>query len=65
MMPPTERRGTTIEEIIAAKKWYSDLEKEFKQVEESMENASKDYEMMMKIHQELKENFQKLVQNKT
>jgi len=42
-----------------------DLEKEYKQVEKSMENASKDYEMMMEIHKELKENFQKLVQNKT
>jgi hypothetical protein len=40
------------------------IEKEFEQVQKSMENASKDYEIMMKIHQELKENFQKLVQNK-
>lgn len=41
------------------------LEKQYKRVKLSMENASKDYEMMMKIQQELKENFQKLVQNKT
>ena len=42
MMPPTERRGTTIEEIIAAKKWYSDLEKEFKEGEEKKKSKKKE-----------------------
>lgn len=40
------------------------IEKEFEQVQKSMDSASKDYEIMMKIHQELTENFQKLVQKK-